>query len=252
MRRLYIILACLMFCIISYADVSPSCQNGAISDIKQGKLWHKSFFSVELPEFSRSVLETLRQPLEDRIITISRSRYNLTLPCSFMLVASMNPCPCGYHHHPTHSCVCTPGQIQRYMNKISGPLMDRIDIQVEVESVPFEDIADAPKGEKSETIRQRVIQARQIQLERYKECKGVHCNAQMTSALMQKYANLDKDCTELLRSAMKSLNLSARAYDRIVKVARTIADLEGAENIKRCHIAEAVGYRSMDRDNWFE
>lgn len=209
-------------------------------------------FMDELPEFSRSVLETLRQPLEDRIITISRSRYNLTLPCSFMLVASMNPCPCGYHHHPTHSCVCTPGQIQRYMNKISGPLMDRIDIQVEVESVPFEDIADAPKGEKSETIRQRVIQARQIQLERYKECKGVHCNAQMTSALMQKYANLDKDCTELLRSAMKSLNLSARAYDRIVKVARTIADLEGAENIKRCHIAEAVGYRSMDRDNWFE
>lgn len=209
-------------------------------------------FMDELPEFSRSVLETLRQPLEDRIITISRSRYNLTLPCSFMLVASMNPCPCGYHHHPTHSCVCTPGQIQRYMNKISGPLMDRIDIQVEVESVPFEDIADAPKGEKSEAIRQRVIQARQIQLERYKEYKGVHCNAQMTSALMQKHASLDKDCTDLLRSAMKNLNLSARAYDRIVKVARTIADLEGSENIQKPHIAEAIGYRNMDRDNWFE
>lgn len=209
-------------------------------------------FLDELPEFSRSVLETLRQPLEDRIITVSRARYNFTLPCSFMLVASMNPCPCGYHHHPTHSCVCTPAQIQRYMNKISGPLMDRIDIQVEVESVPFEDIADAPKGESSEVIRARVIKARKIQMERYKNYKGIHCNAQMTSALMQQFAHLDAKCTEILRSAMKRLNLSARAYDRIVKVSRTIADLEGSENITISHIAEAIGYRNMDRDNWFE
>ena len=252
MRRLYIILACLMFCITTYADVSPSCQNSAILDIKDGKLWHKSFFSVELPEFSRSVLETLRQPLEDRIVTVSRARYNLTLPCSFMLVASMNPCPCGYHHHPTHSCVCTPSQIQRYMNKISGPLMDRIDIQIEVESVPFEDIADAPRGESSAIIRERVLRARKIQVERYKNQGSVYCNAQMTNSLMQTFAHLDNECTELLRSAMKRLNLSARAYDRIVKVSRTIADLEGAENIQRHHIAEAIGYRNMDRDNWFE
>lgn len=209
-------------------------------------------FLDELPEFSRSVLETLRQPLEDRVITVSRARYNLTLPCSFMLVASMNPCPCGYHHNPTHSCVCTPSQIQRYMNKISGPLMDRIDIQVEVESVPFEDIADAPKGESSSLIRERVLKARQIQVSRYKGHSGIHCNAQMTSSLMQQYAHLDSECTDLLRSAMKNLNLSARAYDRIVKVSRTIADLEGSENIKRHHIAEAIGYRNMDRSNWFE
>lgn len=209
-------------------------------------------FLDELPEFSRGVLETMRQPLEDRVITVSRSRYSLTLPCSFMLVASMNPCPCGYLHNPTHQCVCSPGQVQRYMNKISGPLMDRIDIQVEVASVPFEDIALAPKGESSATIRERVIAARKIQSERFKNNKGIHCNAQMTKALMEKYASLDAECTNLLRDAMKSRNLSARAYDRIIKVARTIADLEGAENIGHDHIAEAVGYRNMDRDNWIE
>ena len=209
-------------------------------------------FLDELPEFSRSVLETMRQPLEDRIITISRSKYNLTLPCSFMLVASMNPCPCGYHHHPTHACVCPPAQIQKYMNRISGPLMDRIDIQVEVESVGIDEMTNLPKGEPSAKVRERVIKARQIQQERFKEHKLIHCNAQMTSSLMQKYAQLDSECTTILRDAMRRLNLSARAYDRIVKVARTIADLEGSENIKRYHIAEAVGYRSMDRDNWFE
>lgn len=244
-------------------------------------------FLDELPEFNRAVLETLRQPLEDRIISISRARYNLTLPCSFMLVASMNPCPCGYHHHPTHNCVCTPAQIQRYMNKISGPLMDRIDqnrkfpnkvyplrsshrrrktsvkradplsleridIQVEVDSVPFEDIAKAPKGESSATIRERVIKARTIQINRYNEYKGIHCNAQMTSALMAKYAVLDAECTELLQFAMKRLNLSARAYNRILKVSRTIADLEGCENIQKHHIAEAIGYRNMDRESWIE
>lgn len=209
-------------------------------------------FLDELPEFSRTVLETMRQPLEDRIITISRSKYNLTLPCSFMLVASMNPCPCGYHHHPTHACVCTPAQIQKYMNRISGPLMDRIDIQVEVESVGIDEMTNLPKGESSTKIRERVIKARQIQQERFKEHRLIHCNAQMTSSLMQKYAQLDSECTTVLRDAMRRLNLSARAYDRIVKVARTIADLEGSDNIRRYHIAEAVGYRSMDRDNWFE
>ena len=209
-------------------------------------------FMDELPEFNRSVLETLRQPLEDRIITISRTRYNLTLPCSFMLVASMNPCPCGYHHHPSRSCVCTPAQIQRYMNKISGPLMDRIDIQVEVESVPFDDIAKAPKGESSAAIRERVLKARQIQMERYKGVKGIHCNAQMTTALLQQYVQLDDPALNLLRTAMKQFNLSARAYDRILKVARTIADLEGAEQVQSHHIAEAIGYRNLDRDDWAE
>ena len=209
-------------------------------------------FLDELPEFNRSVLETLRQPLEDRIITISRARYNLTMPCSFMLVASMNPCPCGYHHHPTRKCACTPAQIQRYMNKISGPLMDRIDIQVEVESVPFEDIAKAPKGEPSAAIRERVLKARQIQVERYKDTRGVHCNAQMTTALLQKYVQLDDAALDLLRTAMKKFNLSARAYDRILKVSRTIADLEGAAQVQSHHIAEAIGYRNLDRDNWIE
>lgn len=209
-------------------------------------------FLDELPEFNRSVLETLRQPLEDRIITISRARYNLTLPSSFMLVASMNPCPCGYHHHPTRKCVCTPAQIQRYMNKISGPLMDRIDIQVEVESVPFEDISKAPKGESSAVIRERVLKARQIQNERYKGVKGIHCNAQMTTALLQKYVQLDDKALTLLRTAMKKFNLSARAYDRILKVSRTIADLECSSDVQSHHIAEAIGYRNLDRDNWAE
>ncbi|MCM1312707.1 MAG: YifB family Mg chelatase-like AAA ATPase [Bacteroides sp.] len=209
-------------------------------------------FLDELPEFSRSVLETLRQPLEDRIITVSRSRYSLTIPCSFMLVASMNPCPCGYHNHPTRKCVCTPTQIQRYMNKISGPLMDRIDMQVEVESVPFEDMSRAPKGEPSAMIMERVVRARTIQEERYAQIKGVHCNAQMSSSLLQKYAELDAECTKMLRGAMTRLNLSARAYDRILRVARTIADLEGAQQILSCHLAEAIGYRNLDRASWFE
>lgn len=209
-------------------------------------------FLDELPEFSRNVLETLRQPLEDRIITISRARYNFTLPCSFMLVASMNPCPCGYHHHPTRQCMCTPGQIQRYMNKISGPLMDRIDIQVEAQSVPFEEMAKAPKGESSAVIRERVLKARQIQIERYKDIKGVHCNAQMTTSLLQQYVQLDEKATAILQQAMKKFNLSARAYDRILKVSRTIADLDGSADVTFAHIAEAVGYRNLDRDNWIE
>lgn len=209
-------------------------------------------FLDEFPEFSRNVLETLRQPLEDRVISISRARYNLTLPCSFMLVASMNPCPCGYHHHPTHPCTCTPGQIQRYLNKISGPLMDRLDLHIEVESVPFNELSNAPKGEPSESIRERVIKARQIQEERYKDMKGIHCNAQMTSSLIHRYAQLDDTSNELLQRTMSHLHLSARAYERIIKVSRTIADLAGCENIERQHVAEAVGYRSLDRESWVE
>ena len=209
-------------------------------------------FLDEFTEFSKSVLETLRQPLEDRIITISRAKYNITMPCSFMLVASMNPCPCGWLHHPTHTCVCTPTQIQRYMNRISGPLMDRIDIQVEVESVPFNDMVNAPKGESSATIRQRVVAARKIQEERYAGVKGIHCNAQMTTSLLHKYAQLDEQSATRLRDAMRRLNLSARAYDRILKVARTIADLEAAPDIRPQHIAEAIGYRNLDRESWIE
>ena len=209
-------------------------------------------FLDELPEFSKNVLETLRQPLEDRIITISRAKYTITMPCSFMLVASMNPCPCGYHHHPTHACTCTPSQIQRYMSKISGPLMDRIDLQVEVEALPVEEMTKAPRGESSASIRERVIRARQIQEQRFAGIKGIHCNAQMTTALLQKHAQLDAESTERLRSAMKRLDLSARAYDRILKVARTIADLEGSEEIKPWHIGEAIGYRNLDRESWME
>ncbi len=209
-------------------------------------------FLDELPEFSRSVLETLRQPLEDRVITVSRAKYTFTLPCSFMLVASMNPCPCGYHHHPTHPCVCSPGQIQRYMNRISGPLLDRIDLQVEVESVSFEAMAKAPRGEPSASIRERVLRARRIQEERFRGVRGVHCNAQMGTSLLQKHAALDGASSERLRAAMQQLNLSARAYDRILKVGRTIADLEGTERIQSHHIAEAISYRGLDRDNWFD
>ena len=222
-------------------------QPGEISLAHNGVL-----FMDELPEFSRSALETLRQPLEDREITISRAKYTATLPCSFMLVASMNPCPCGYYNHPTHACVCTPGQIQRYMNKISGPLLDRIDLQVEVVPLSLEDLATAPKGESSATIRERVIAARAIQTERFKDIQGVYCNAQMSPRLLEEYAQLDAEGSERLGMAMKALDLSARAYERIRKVARTIADLDGTTMIGAKHVAEAVGYRNLDRGSWGE
>lgn len=209
-------------------------------------------FLDELPEFSRSALETLRQPLEDRVVSITRAKYNVTLPCSFMLVASMNPCPCGYYNHPTRRCVCSPGQIQRYMSRISGPLLDRIDIQVEVTPVPFDDLASAPRGERSTDIRRRVVAARARQQERFKGIKGIHCNAQMSSRQLQTFARPDNDGINLLDTAMKQLDLSARAYERILKVARTIADLEGTPNIRPPHIAEAIGYRNLDRSTWGE
>lgn len=207
-------------------------------------------FLDELPEFNRSVLEVLRQPLEDRHITISRAKYVLDYPASFMLVASMNPCPCGYYNHPTRNCVCSPGQVQRYLNKISGPLLDRIDIQVEIVPVPFEKISEREKGESSAAIRERVIKARKIQEKRFEKEKGIHCNAQMTSSLLHIHAQPDAQGLNLLKNAMTRLNLSARAYDRILKVSRTIADLEGSHEILSSHIAEAISYRNLDRENW--
>ena len=222
-------------------------QPGEISLAHNGVL-----FLDELPEFNRTALETLRQPLEDRVITISRAKYTATLPCSFMLIASMNPCPCGYYNHPTHACSCTPGQVQRYMSKISGPLLDRIDLQVEVTPVPLQELTEAPRGEASADIRERVIKARAIQTQRFANEKGIHCNAQMSAKLLEKYARPDERGAECLTLAMKKLNLSARAYERILKVARTIADIEGAETIAAHHIAEAVNYRKLDRGGWGE
>jgi magnesium chelatase family protein len=207
-------------------------------------------FLDELPEFNKSTLEVLRQPLEDRKITISRSKYTVEYPCSLMFVASMNPCPCGYYGDPTHHCVCTPGQIQRYMNKISGPLLDRIDIHCEVAVVPFKQLSQMEPGEPSAVIRERVIKARHIQERRYKDFKGIHCNAQMTERMITTYAQPDRQSLDVLRLAMERLALSARAYSRILKVARTIADLEGSEHVGSHHIAEAIGYRSLDRGDW--
>ncbi|MDE5760043.1 MAG: YifB family Mg chelatase-like AAA ATPase, partial [Bacteroides sp.] len=204
----------------------------------------------ELPEYQRSTLEVLRQPLEDRKITVSRVRFNVEYPASFMLVASMNPCPCGYYNHPTKACVCSPGQVQKYLNRISGPLLDRIDLQIEVTPLPFEKMADARPGESSATIRERVIRARQTQEARYADISGVYCNAQMNSKLLGLYARPDDQGLVLLKNAMNRLNLSARAYDRILKVSRTIADLEGSESILPMHLAEAIGYRNLDREDW--
>lgn len=207
-------------------------------------------FCDELPEFNKHTLEVLRQPLEDRRITISRAKYTVTYPSSFMFVASMNPCPCGYYGDPTHHCVCTPGQIQKYLNKISGPLMDRIDIQCEISALPFKDISKAAPGEPSTQIRKRVIAARAIQTERFKEMKAVHCNAQMTERMIHRFAEPDAEGLELLRVAMERLSLSARAYTRILKVARTIADLAGSEHVLSEHLAEAINYRNLDRSDW--
>lgn len=207
-------------------------------------------FLDEFPEFSRSVLEVMRQPLEDRHISISRAKYAIDYPAGFMLVASMNPCPCGYYNHPTKQCTCAPGAVNKYLGRISGPLLDRIDLQVEILPVPFEDMANAPEGESSATIRERVIKARKIQTERFKSDKNVYCNAQMNTRLLKKYAQPDKDGFDMLREAMTRLDMSARAYDRILRVARTIADLDGSTDIRSRHIAEAIGYRNLDRSSW--
>ena len=220
-------------------------QPGEISMAHNGVL-----FLDELPEFKRTVLEVLRQPLEDRVVTISRSKYSIEYPTNFMLIASMNPCPCGYYNHPDKDCVCAPGMVKKYLNKVSGPLLDRIDIHIEVTPVPINEFSKFQTSEKSEVIRERVIKARLIQEERFKDNEGIHCNAQMTSKILKEHCVLNDACVNLLKTAMEKLSLSARAYDRILKVSRTIADLDGASDIKVEHLAEAIQYRSLDRDNW--
>ena len=220
-------------------------QPGEISLAHNGVL-----FLDELPEFKRTVLEVMRQPIENRMITISRAKFTVEYPASFMLIAAMNPCPCGYYNHPEKACVCAPGVVRKYLNKISGPLLDRIDIHIEVTPVPFAELSKIQRSEKSQDIRKRVSAARQIQHERFKENPNIHSNAQMSTKLLSVHCELDETGKELLKNAMERLGLSARAYDRILKVARTIADLDQSESINNEHLAEAINYRSLDRDNW--
>ena len=219
-------------------------QPGEISLAHNGVL-----FLDELPEFKRTVLEVMRQPLEERKVTISRARFTVDYPASFMLVSSMNPCPCGYYNHPEKDCVCAPGVVQKYMSRISGPLLDRIDLHVEVTPVEYDKLTAKEEGESSEDIRARVIKAREVQSQRYKD-SDVNANALMTAKQIQEHCQLDTTGNLLLKNAMKKLNLSARAYDRILKVARTIADLANSDAIAMEHIAEAIQYRSLDRESW--
>ena len=207
-------------------------------------------FMDEFPEFPRQVLEVLRQPLEDRTISISRAKYAVDYPAGFMLVASMNPCPCGYYNHPSKPCTCMPGAVNKYLGKISGPLLDRIDIQCEILPVPFEKLSGMADGEPSAAIRERVVRAREIQARRYADEKGIFCNAQMNTRLMKQYCALDDECQKILKHAMTKYDMSARAYDRILKVARTIADLAGSEAIRPDHVREAISYRNLDRSSW--
>lgn len=222
-------------------------QPGEISLAHNGIL-----FLDELPEFNRSVLEVMRQPLEDRTITVSRARLSVDYPANFMLVASMNPCPCGYYNHPDRPCLCSPGAVQKYMNRVSGPLLDRIDIQCEISALPFKELSKAAPGEPSAKIRERVIAARALQTARFKDVPGVHCNAQMTERMIHQYAEPDEQGLDLMRLAMERLSLSARAYSRILKVARTIADLDASDRVQPHHLAEAIGYRNLDRGDWAE
>lgn len=207
-------------------------------------------FLDEFPEFSRQVLEVMRQPLEDRHISVSRARYSIDYPASFMLVASMNPCPCGYYNHPTKQCTCMPGQVAKYLNRISGPLLDRIDIQVEILPVPFQRLSSNEVSESSASIRERVVRARAIQEQRFADEPEVNCNAQMNSRLIKKWCVLDDDTMRILEQAMTRFDMSARAYDRILKVARTIADIDGSAKITPVHMHEAVSYRNLDRASW--
>lgn len=211
---------------------------------------HGVLFLDELPEFKRTVLEVMRQPLEDRVVTISRAKFSVEYPASFMLVAAMNPCPCGYYNHPEKDCVCPPGTVQKYLNKISGPLLDRIDIHIEVTPVSYNELAAERQSEKSASVRERVIKAREIQQQRYINNEGIHCNAQMGSKQLRTLCKIDEAGNQLLKTAMEKLGLSARAYDRILKVARTIADLDDSDNIETNHLAEAIQYRSLDREGW--
>ena len=220
-------------------------QPGEISLSHNGVL-----FLDELPEFKRTVLEVMRQPLEDRRISISRARFTIDYPASFMLVSSMNPCPCGYFNHPDKKCVCSPGVVQKYLSKISGPLLDRIDLHIEVVPVPFNKLAESPASENSIAVRDRVIKARKVQNQRFEDNKYIHCNAQMSSRLLAEHVTPNEAGMQILKTAMERLDLSARAYDRILKVSRTIADLENEQTVQAHHIAEAVQYRSLDRSNW--
>lgn len=220
-------------------------QPGEISLAHNGVL-----FLDELPEFKRTVLEVMRQPLEERRVTISRARFSVEYPASFMLVASMNPCPCGYYNHPEKECVCAPGVVQKYLNKISGPLLDRIDLHVEVTPVAFSELTKERTSEKSENIRERVVNARLIQAKRYEDKEDIHCNAQMSTKMLHTICRISDEGTQLLKVAMDRLGLSARAYDRILKVSRTIADLAGSDDIKTEHLAEAINFRSLDREGW--
>ena len=220
-------------------------QPGEISLAHNGVL-----FLDELPEFKRTVLEVMRQPMEERRVTISRAKIAIDFPASFMLIASMNPCPCGYYNHPEKECTCAPGAVQKYLNKISGPLLDRIDLHVEVTPVAFNELSSVRSQEKSCDIRSRVIKAREVQATRYKDHAGIYCNAQMTSKLLKDICVINTVGHNLLKTAMEKLNLSARAYDRILKVSRTIADLSQSEEIKPEFLAEAIQYRNLDREGW--
>lgn len=220
-------------------------QPGEISLAHNGVL-----FLDELPEFKRTVLEVMRQPMEERRVTISRAKVAIDFPASFMLIASMNPCPCGYYNHPERECTCAPGTVQKYLNKVSGPLLDRIDLHVEVTPVAFNELSAMKKQQSSESIRERVIRARERQAERYKDNQGVYCNAQISSKMLREICIINTAGHNLLKTAMERLNLSARAYDRILKVSRTIADLGGSDDIKIEHLAEAIQYRSLDREGW--
>lgn len=233
--------------------ISPVALVGGGSNPQPGEisLAHNGIlFLDEFPEFSRSVLEVMRQPLEDRHISISRAKYSIDYPAGFMLVASMNPCPCGYYNHPTKRCECPPGAVTKYLNRISGPLLDRIDLQVEIQPVPFDDMASAASAEPSRDIRARVVAARQIQQQRFASEPHIHCNAQMTSRLLAQHCQLSDATMTILRDTMTRFDMSARAYDRILKVARTIADLDASPTIEPHHMREAVSYRNLDRSSW--
>lgn len=220
-------------------------QPGEISLAHNGVL-----FLDELPEFKRIVLEVMRQPLEERKVTISRARSTVEFPASFMLVSSMNPCPCGFHNHPEKECVCGPGVVLKYLNKISGPLLDRIDIHVEVTPVPFSELSKERISEKSEDVRARVVRARKIQELRFAESENIYCNSQMSAKQLRTICKISPECNQLLKTAVERIGLSARAYDRILKVARTIADLAGSNDIQAEHLAEAIQYRNLDREGW--
>lgn len=220
-------------------------QPGEISLAHNGVL-----FLDELPEFKRTVLEVMRQPMEERRVTISRAKIAIDFPASFMLIASMNPCPCGYYNHPDRECTCPPGAVQKYLNKISGPLLDRIDLHVEVTPVAFSELSSQKPTETSASIRERVIKARDKQMERYKETAGIYCNAQISSKMLKEVCAISNAGQNLLKSAIEKLSLSARAYDRILKVSRTVADLALSDDIKIEHLAEAIHYRNLDREGW--